>query len=146
MAPLLHFIELAVVVDERDSLLVYRRYDTPQHPLANGSVVAFEIPMQSTQWGRVLAGPGDTIESDGVRFYVNGLPGPTHGDPARKPVVAVPLRPNPYTVIPQGHYFMSHDQFGSGIDSRVLGLIPQDTIVTSELRRLKWTTVLEPIP
>ncbi len=73
---------------------------------------------------RVVALPGDTINSIGNRIYVNDKPLKedwTHNEPLGRPI--------PTTVVPTGDYYVLGDNHPNSCDSRYWGFVPRSSIV-----------------
>lgn len=95
-----------------------------------GDIVVFERPPLETNTSikdlikRVIALPGDTIESREGAVYLNG-------QPLSEPYLApgTPTRNLPAKTIPPGHLFVMGDNRTDSEDSRVFGPIERDLVV-----------------
>lgn len=91
----------------------------------HGDVVILEPPMQSNHpfIKRIIAVPGDAIEINDGKVYLNGIP-------LTEPYIAEPPR---YTIptqeIPEGEYFVLGDNRNSADDSHIWGTVPRENII-----------------
>jgi signal peptidase I len=96
----------------------------------HGDIVVFKRPPGETDQSitdlikRVIALPGDTIESRNGLVYVNG-------EPVAEPYLATGMPTNnlPPTKIPEGKIFVMGDNRTNSTDSRVFGPIDKDLVI-----------------
>ncbi len=95
-------------------------------PIARGDVVVFHYPLDPSKSyiKRVIGVPGDTVEVNAGRVWVNG-------QRLREPYVPAEYRDErsfSRTVVPQGCYFVLGDHRNLSSDSRDFGPVPRDLI------------------
>lgn len=94
--------------------------------ISRGDVVVFHYPRDPSKSyiKRIIALPGDTLDIDEGRVYVNGK----RVDESYVPRRYRDTRSIPETVIPQNEYFVMGDHRSISSDSRDFGPVPRDLI------------------
>lgn len=95
------------------------------HPPRYGEVAVFKFPINPTKdyIKRVIATPGDVVEIQRGKVFINGeqLWEPYIKEPADYSLSS--------RVVPPGHYFVLGDNRNSSSDSHVWGMVPQENII-----------------
>jgi signal peptidase I len=107
------------------------------HDVHRGDIVVFEKPSNDPGGirdliKRVVAVPGDTIESRGDTLYVNGKPvsEPFRSSPSLGGAVTTTCAPaSCFGPLPAGKVFVMGDNRTNSSDSRIFGAIDEDRIV-----------------
>ena len=99
----------------------------PHREIRRGDVIVFKYPEDpgTSFVKRVVAGPGDQIQSVNGRVFRNGVPIP---DDFISPEYRSFDTWGPET-IPKGYYFVMGDHRNNSSDSRAWGYVPRDYIV-----------------
>lgn len=94
--------------------------------ISRGDVVVFHYPRDPSKSyiKRIIALPGDTLDIEDGRVYVNGK----HIDESYVPRRYRDSRSLPEMVIPTGEYFVMGDHRSISSDSRDFGPVPRDLI------------------
>jgi hypothetical protein len=85
--------------------------------------------------GRVLAGPGEAVATDGSRYRVNGTAGPGMYPVSGRFVVLVPPSPD-WAIVPPGSYFVVQDNPRVGADTRQLSWVAAVDVLGTRVIRL----------
>ncbi len=95
------------------------------HAPERGDVIVFHYPHDTTQdyIKRIVGLPGDTIETDNTRLWVNGTL-------LKEPYISTPFNQQATKwKVPAGQYFVVGDNRPVSDDSRSWGFVPRDYIV-----------------
>lgn len=123
---------------EDGELLAYQKRGARER-LSPGAVILHHAPAPAIRerpyellLSRVLAGPGDEISIQDGRYLVNGADAAAAPPLKKQAAVVVPVAPQKFTV-PEKHYYVVQDNAEHGLDSRTLGLVRADDVVSSRL-------------
>jgi signal peptidase I len=114
-------------------------YGVDDHP-QRGDIVVFRSPGHEEELmvKRVIAMPGDLIESRGSQIAIGGH---TLAEPYTEPYAGqtAPSLPVPTQIVPAGCYFVMGDNRGNSRDSRHWGSLPQQLVV-GRARMVLWSS------
>lgn len=105
-----------------DRLFTIARYFPNDHTYAPGDIVCFQAPSGDVYVKRVVAQGGDKVEIMGDTLYVNGKKSPYQG-------AGTGLVQKSWDV-PDGCYFMMGDNRGNSQDSRFIGCIAANKVIS----------------
>lgn len=105
-----------------DRLFTIARYFPNDHTYAKGDIVCFQAPSGDVYVKRVVAQGGDTVDITGDTLYVNGKKSPYQG--AGTGLVQKSWK------VPEGYYFMMGDNRGNSQDSRFIGCIAANKVIS----------------
>lgn len=105
-----------------DRLFTIARYFPNDHTYAKGDIVCFQAPSGDVYVKRVVAQGGDKVDIVGDTLYVNGEKSPYQGS-------GTGLVQKSWDV-PEGYYFMMGDNRGNSQDSRFIGCIAADKVIS----------------
>lgn len=105
-----------------DRLFSIARYFPNDHTYAKGDIVCFQAPSGDVYVKRVVAQGGDKVEIVGDTLYVNGEKSPYQG-------TGTGLVQKSWNV-PEGYYFMMGDNRGNSQDSRFIGCIAANKVIS----------------
>jgi signal peptidase I len=110
-------------------------YGVDDHP-QRGDIVVFRSPGHEEELmvKRVIAMPGDLLESRGNRIAIGGH---TLAEPYAEQ--SAPSLPVPTQIVPAGCYFVMGDNRGNSRDSRHWGSLPQQLVV-GRARMVLWSS------
>jgi signal peptidase I len=110
-------------------------YGVDDHP-QRGDIVVFRSPGHEEELmvKRVIAMPGDLLESRGNRIAIGGH---TLAEPYAEQ--SAPSLPVPAQIVPAGCYFVMGDNRGNSRDSRHWGSLPQQLVV-GRARLVLWSS------
>lgn len=95
------------------------------HPPQRGDVVVFRFPKEPSRdfIKRVIATPGETVEIESGKVYINGMLLREHY------IAEGPHYTLKSQVVPLDHYFVLGDNRNNSSDSHVWGVVPRENIV-----------------
>lgn len=110
---------------EGDRIISIARYFSDGHSFQPGDIVCFTAPSGETYIKRIVACGGDTVTISGDTLYVNGEESPYQG-------AGTGNVPGTWTLA-DDEYFMMGDNRGNSQDSRYIGPIKADKIISQAL-------------
>jgi signal peptidase I len=110
--------QIGVAPDDRNS---HFPFGGPQR----GDIVVFRYPGHPDRdfIKRVIGLPGDTIQIDRGRVYINGTP------LEEEYIHSVPTYSLPKQMVPEGSYFVLGDNRPNSSDSHIWGFVPEENLI-----------------